>query len=324
MSMTKTKLSSAGLKSSQAFFQGMVDYAGLFPPAKLPLEEALDNYREYRKMAEAGLLNRFIFPIGKLEDLKKYPRGFRAKPLRLSLVGQGGDNLQEIQERLLQDLEALKSFLKECPWAQAEALELPLPLELSDPHENVKSIQKVLIDNSLPFLNLSLEIQPPQDPFPLAAAIAKVNDASPTGVEFVGLKLRCGGLTKEAFPSQERLVDVVMACRDAGCPWKATAGLHHPFPNDDEVIGVRRHGFLNVMAAALMAVAYRMDEDQLGELLQDGNAENFRFDGEGFHWRHYSVAKSNIAFLRRYFFTGFGSCSFLEPLDDLKELGWIA
>ena len=31
-------------ESLRAFMKGLIDYAGLFPPAKLPLDEAIDDY----------------------------------------------------------------------------------------------------------------------------------------------------------------------------------------------------------------------------------------------------------------------------------------
>jgi hypothetical protein len=46
-----------------------IDYAGLFPPARLPLEEAFDNYLRYRTEPEAWMLARFVIPVGRLDEL---------------------------------------------------------------------------------------------------------------------------------------------------------------------------------------------------------------------------------------------------------------
>src|SRR5205823_6178650 len=40
-----------------------------------------------------------------------------------------------------------------------------------------------------------------------------------------GYKLRCGGLEASAFPPAEQVAFALAACRDAGVPFKATAGL---------------------------------------------------------------------------------------------------
>ena len=45
---------------------GLIDYAGLFPPAKLPLNEAISEYISHLKDEEKWMLGRFIIPISKL------------------------------------------------------------------------------------------------------------------------------------------------------------------------------------------------------------------------------------------------------------------
>ena len=57
-------------------------------------------------------------------------------------------------------------------------------------------------------------------------------------------KVRCGGAE---VPSRAELGRFLRVCRDAGVPFKATAGLHHPLATDE------RHGFLNVLAACAFA-----------------------------------------------------------------------
>ena len=54
------------------------------------------------------------------------------------------------------------------------------------------------------------------------------------------VKLRCGGAS---IPSAEQVALVIASCREAGVPFKATAGLHHPVRRGAE------HGFLNLLAA---------------------------------------------------------------------------
>ena len=105
------------------------------------------------------------------------------------------------------------------------------------------------------------------------------------------VKLRCGG---SFVPSVEQVGLVVVCCRDAGVRFKATAGLHHPVRRGDE------HGFLNLLAAATAPLA--RVEDVLAEA--DGSALEVEDSG-------------------RKVFVSFGSCSWREPVEGLRELGML-
>jgi hypothetical protein len=41
---------------------GLIDYAGLFPPAKLSLDQAIRNYAAYRQCPERWMLGKFVIP----------------------------------------------------------------------------------------------------------------------------------------------------------------------------------------------------------------------------------------------------------------------
>ena len=102
-------------------------------------------------------------------------------------------------------------------------------------------------------------------------------------------KIRCGGGT---VPSTAELATFIRACRDADVPFKATAGLHHPVRRDGE------HGFLNLLAAAASDDVEAMLESEDPEELLAVDARRAR------------EALRSI-----------GSCSFWEPVDELKALG---
>ena len=46
--------------SLRALLAGVIDYAGLFPPATLPLDEAVRNYARYRREPEGWMLGRLV------------------------------------------------------------------------------------------------------------------------------------------------------------------------------------------------------------------------------------------------------------------------
>jgi hypothetical protein len=112
-------------------------------------------------------------------------------------------------------------------------------------------------------------------------------------------KVRCGG---ERVPSAGELGRFLHACREARVPFKATAGLHHPLARHGS------HGFLNVLAAFLFA-----DEAAL-----DGHVE---LDERALRWDGREAGPDELERARREGLVAIGSCSFSEPVDDLRELG---
>jgi len=75
------------------------------------------------------------------------------------------------------------------------------------------------------------------------------------------------------------------------------------------------HGFLNLLAA----VVFGDEEDALAE--DDPFA--FRLDAEGFAWRDRQAGADELASPRRELFSGIGSCSFTEPVEELERLGML-
>jgi hypothetical protein len=113
--------------------------------------------------------------------------------------------------------------------------------------------------------------------------------------------VRCGGAR---VPSAEELGDFIRRCRDAGVVFKATAGLHHAVRTDGQ------HGFLNLLAACVFG-------DEEAALADDG----FELDAESFRWRGRAAGAEELARVRSELFAGFGSCSFDEPVEELRALG---
>jgi hypothetical protein len=111
-------------------------------------------------------------------------------------------------------------------------------------------------------------------------------------------KIRCGG---ERVPSVDELAEFIRGCKQRSLPFKATSGLHNAVRQNGA------HGFLNVLAAAVF------DEEALAE----EDAQAFRMTEDAFHWRDRSAPPD------RGLFVSFGSCSFFEPVDDLKALGLL-
>jgi len=130
-----------------------------------------------------------------------------------------------------------------------------------------------------------------------------------------GAKVRCGGATPEMFPTPAELAHFVCGCRDRGLAFKATAGLHHPIRD-----GVA-HGFLNLLGATLLAHAAGAGTEEVAELLADEDAGAFSVTDEAFTVRGQAFGADAVGAARQGLFTGYGSCSFSEPVEDLRALG---
>ena len=137
----------------------------------------------------------------------------------------------------------------------------------------------------------------------------------------LGGKLRCGGVTAEAFPSVDEVADFIVAARDANVAFKATAGLHHPVRHRDPASGFTMHGFLNLLAAA--ALAPRVDSQTLQRIVAEEDPNAFAFDDASFSWRNERIDIAELTRTRRDAFVAYGSCSFSEPVDDLSALGLL-
>ena len=85
-----------------ALAAGLVDYAGLFPPASLDMATAVRNYAAYRAASQRRMLGRFIVPVSRLPEFAAaaaglLPTGRSDSPWRLAALG--GTNLtNDLQE----------------------------------------------------------------------------------------------------------------------------------------------------------------------------------------------------------------------------------
>jgi hypothetical protein len=117
-------------------------------------------------------------------------------------------------------------------------------------------------------------------------------------------KVRCGG---ERVPTGHELARFVRACRSSNVAFKATAGLHKAVRRGSE------HGFLNLLAAAIF-----VGEEE--EALAESMPSAFALDGSQFRWRNRYATLTEAADARRLLHA-IGSCSFFEPVAELKSLG---
>ena len=90
------------MRPERALLSEIVDYAGLFPPAQLPLEKAVREYAAHLGEEKAWMLGRFIIPAQRLEELEPHLVIF-SEPLRIIVLGKGGRSEDEYLKNLNQD-----------------------------------------------------------------------------------------------------------------------------------------------------------------------------------------------------------------------------
>ena len=141
-------------------------------------------------------------------------------------------------------------------------------------------------------------------------------------------KMRTGGLTPESIPSSEAIAYFLAATASRRIAFKATAGLHHPIRSLRPLTYAAgspcatMHGFVNVFVAA--AFAWQgAERDVLIDALNDPEAGAFQFLAGNLCWRGRSLTLAEVQSARRDFAHSFGSCSFAEPIADLRMLGWL-
>jgi hypothetical protein len=309
----------------------IVDYAGVFPPADLSMQRALQKYAEYRHENEAWMLSRFVLPVGRLPALSSHRDLLkRGRPYAFSVVGTGGATASSFVDAFERDLDVIETFdAEQQGQAQVEVMEVPLPQSLvgadrADYAEWLQAMDRRLVRTGTAKLDVFLEV--PMTPrstaaLPaLCAALATHNSRQGLPARTVtGLKVRCGGGTPGDVPAVEDLAALLAACRDASVPFKATAGLHHPMRHYDDGLDTEMHGFLNLFVAAVLAVECNLGRPELVAILREDTPDNFRFLKESVAWRDLSASLEGVRHVRDTLACSFGSCSFEEPIDHLRD-----
>jgi hypothetical protein len=286
----------------RALLAGVVDYAGLYPPAGLGMGAAVRNYAAYRAHDDSWMLGRFVVPAARLAEFTTELRalGDQAAPeWRLSAV-LGAD--------VEADVERVRAFNREHRGrACADSLEGKV--------DSVEGIHRAAAASGSNFA-LFAEIPSGADTEMLIAAVKQAS---------VNAKIRTGGVTTEAFPTPESVVHFMRRCISADVRFKATAGLHHAVRGDYRLTydaaapTGTMFGFLNLLFAAGLLYNGRSDADALAAL-DERDPGAFTTTPTTIRWRDIVLDEDRLRALRDRAFVSFGSCSFNEPVDELHAL----
>lgn len=301
--------------ASRILLEGIVDYAGLFPPAALAMPGAVRNYAHYRAGGAGWMLGRFVCPADALELFSEradplLPRDAGAIPWRLSVTASG-DAAADC-DRIAAFNERHRVCFEECG-AMVDAYEVRVGSELE-----IARLDAVLPRNIMTYCEI-----------PLAMSTALMPAIAASGRR---AKMRTGGTTPETFPSAEVIIGFLRAVIANGVIAKATAGLHHPLRGeyrltyDDGAPVGRMFGYLNVFLAAAM-LSQRGEPSEAARLLNESDASTLSIDEYQVTWRdgqHEVVLdRALLQRVRESVMVSFGSCSFTEPVDETRALHWI-
>lgn len=288
--------------SARTLLGGVVDYAGLFPPAALDMAAAVGAYAEARAGADAWMLGRFVLPAARLGE-------FAAARAGLPSGSEAWLVSAIVRDRSPEDAEAVMRFNRDAAGdvARVDSIECR--------PETIDGIDWLAATFGEPF-EVYAEIAPgPEAPAWLSRVAARRLRA----------KVRTGGVTAEAFPPPDALLAWLDAAVGAGVAFKATAGLHHAVRGPYRLTyepgspSAPMYGYLNVLLATA-ALADGRSREVARHLLTRDAATALDIGMEGVRWDDVTLSTAALARARAAHLVSFGSCSFGEPSGEYRAL----
>ncbi len=270
------------------------------------------------------MLRHFILPAERLLELGDFKEPLATgQPWTFSVLAGRGQEMSQWTATLHEDLRFVATFT-EHPIARSSvaALEIALPEDCPGDGAALEHLIGQLLDELAVagFGNTRLFIEAGRKS--ARSTLVEILGRFGAANRMIGYKLRTGGISGEAFPSQVELAETISLCESLQIPWKATAGLHHALPHDCKELGVTMQGFLNLLTSVVLLHSGQIQSEIIGNLLVDREASHFSISETHLHWLEMRANLSQIEAGRGRFLS-FGSCSFTEPLADLAALGWM-
>lgn len=313
----------------RALMSRSLDYAGLFPPAKLPLNDAVKEFDAIRQDPHEWFHVRFVLPAARTGDFAQEARLQLAaasethRPWHLTALLRSGQSIRESLELMRTECVLLKGLLDSHPGSLVlDSFETPLPEEILTSHDQ-ELVRSFLLEANKIFdefhfkIPVFWEVNLNRSFEHIARAAFQFNLSEPA---CACLKFRTGGLTAAAIVAPEKLAHAFRLTAQQRVPFKLTAGLHLALRHFDSAVGTDVFGFLNVFAAAVLARTANLSETEIQLLLEEKSPQAIQFSENGLSWKNYTASIAEIRQVRTDGLRSFGSCSFREPIDDLKSL----
>lgn len=266
----------------------LVDDAGLFPPTALSMPDAIARHRRDLAAASPILTHIFLCPASRIGALRAELSA--ADHFRIGLIADTGfDGIAAALDAIDTD-RALELAAIEFPLAHTD--------------EPFADVVPQLPDGAPVFL----------EPAGLADVDALAREVAGLSGRLVGLKLRCGGVRAELFPTATALARALVAAARNRVAVKATAGLHHGIRYTDPVTGFTHYGYLNLLVAAADAAIGADTDTVAADLLSTDRAALV------YAVRHMPADRATAA---RTLFTSYGSCSTSTPVVEAGDFGLV-
>lgn len=288
----------------EALLEGVFDFAGLFPPAALPMDQAVRQFDQHLMSDEAWLVSRFVVPITWLADFESElkslgPEAIEEGPWPVVILGSS-----------LEAAESDSAAVARAALSLGEAAAIE-SCEVKASSGEIKKSALVKFATR-PFDERYIELPWTSDQSDAICQIAEV--------EGIGVKARLGGLEASAFPTPMQVARFIRTALDAELPYKFTAGLHHPMRHFDAELGIQMHGFVNVLYAGALAYVNDLAEKEIVEILSDEDPTSFMQVGNAIKWGTWEANEDEIIDFRDLFRT-IGSCSISDPAEGIAGRG---
>ncbi|HEX7939703.1 MAG TPA: hypothetical protein VF483_12020 [Gemmatimonadaceae bacterium] len=289
----------------KTLLRGVVDYAGLFPPASLSMAAAVREYAEHRTSNVEWMLGRFVVSAARLDEFEEEATGVMPTQAHLSwaLSALLGSDIEE-------DIERAEAFNRRHVDARSGAVLVDtVELKANSARDIARAAE--LLDRRF---DTYMEVPVADDPNDLIAAI---------GSTMAKAKIRTGGVTHEAFPTGAQVVRFIARCIEHKVAFKATAGLHHPWyatyplTYAADAPSGPMFGFLNVLIATA-ALGAGWSTEEAVKVLEERDRKAFAFAERCVEWRGQRLDSARLQAARESL-SAFGSCSFREPVGGLRE-----
>jgi hypothetical protein len=290
---------------------GIIDYAGLFPPAGLDMAATVQRYATHRSGQHAWMLGRLVVPMGRLDELEQCLEevssgSYHLEPWRISVIAAP-------------PYDAAMGRVWEFNRRHGVCAGAEVVIDSVEMKADTENEVELAADAVPAGFELYVEVPLTGAPAGLLAAIARSGAMA---------KIRTGGITPAQIPAAADLATALAACHHAGAPFKATAGLHYPLRSERPLTyetnppRAAMHGFLNLLVAAAFVTAASLEAEKVRKVLEDDSPESLVFGSDGVAWRGHRLSVVEIRAARR-FFRSFGACSFEEPINGLQRLGLL-
>ncbi|OBH13567.1 hypothetical protein [Mycobacterium sp. E1747] len=272
-----------------SLFDGFFDDAAVFPPGNAPLSRALCEHHEHGRLPRSRYVGPLVLPVAAVPELNNdRPAMPDSRPLTVALTF--GDGPSAVEAALSRPIPGLRIV----------AVEVALP-----PNISAARTLSMLEKTVPPDVGVFVELPRDSRRYDLIDALRATGYCA---------KIRTGGVTAGEYPDELGLGATIIDLVAVGVSFKATAGLHRAIRNTDPRNGFEQHGFLNIMLAVSAAVD-GADTADVVEILgaRDANALARQLIG----------AVDEQVVLTRRVFRSLGTCSVIEPLEDLVALGLL-